>query len=72
MDTVLDVWQHHPGPVVADADALTILAAHTHTTPTAHLGSSRPTVRRRLLSGSDRTAVEANRFEAARDSPRPA
>ena len=67
VDTVLDVWQHHPGPVVADADALTILAAHAHTRPTAYPRVITPhSAEAARLLGSDRTAVETNRFEAAR------
>ena len=66
-DLVLDVWQNHPGPVVADADALTILSRNDHNTP-AHVPrviTPHSAEAARLL-GTERGTVEESRFESAR------
>ena len=65
--TVIDLWQHYPGPVVADAGALNIMANEPTPRPkgvprvlTPHSAEAA-----RLL-GIARGEVEADRFEAGR------
>jgi NAD(P)H-hydrate epimerase len=62
---VLDLWNDYPGGVVADADAITILASKAHCTPgdrpriiTPHVAEAA-----RLLR-CERAEVEAHRFAA--------
>ena len=62
VDTVL-----HPGPVVADADALTILSRHSHTTPCEYPRVITPhSAEAARLLGCERETVEASRFDTAR------
>lgn len=63
--TVLEIWQQYPGSVVADADALTILASHTHTTPTDRPRVITPhSAEASRLLRCTRAEVEADRFSA--------
>jgi hydroxyethylthiazole kinase-like uncharacterized protein yjeF len=64
-ESVVDVWNDYPRGVVADADALTILAAHPHRTPSGRPRIITPHVAEaaRLLD-CERTEVEAHRFAA--------
>ncbi len=65
-DRVVDLWTNHPGPVVADADALTILAAHKHKTKAMHPRVITPhSAEAARLLHCDRKQVEANRIKAA-------
>jgi len=67
IDAVLNIWQEHPGGVVADADALSILAAHPHKTPKDQPRVMTPhTAEAARLLNTGRAEVEAGRFEAAR------
>ncbi len=67
IDLVCDLWTNHPGAVVADADALTILAQNTLTTPTGQARVITPhTAEAGRLLGLTRAEVEADRFGAAR------
>jgi len=65
VNDVLTLWNDFPGGVVADADALTILAQHTHQTPRdrARIITPHSAEAGRLL-GMPRTDVEADRFAA--------
>jgi len=64
-ERVVDLWNDYPGGVIADADALTVLAAHPHRTPVGKPRVVTPHVAEaaRLLH-CERTEVEAHRFAA--------
>jgi len=65
IDPVLALWNDFPGGVVADADALTILAKHEHQTPTDKARIITPhTAEAGRLLGVSRDSVEADRFAA--------
>ena len=65
IDPVLALWNDYPGGVVADADALTILANHKHRTPTDRARIITPhTAEAGRLLGVSRAEVEADRFAA--------
>jgi len=69
VQTVLSIWNEFPGAVVADADALSVLAAHPHEvhTPTDCVRVITPhTAEAARLLGGDREGIEADRFTAIR------
>jgi hydroxyethylthiazole kinase-like uncharacterized protein yjeF len=64
---VLEIWNTWPGPVVADADALTILANHPHEvhTPSNSVRVITPhSAEAARLLGGDRTSIERDRYTA--------
>ena len=66
VDRVCELWADYDGGVVADADALTILASHSHATPLDKPRIMTPhTAEAGRILGLSRSEVEADRFTAA-------
>jgi len=66
VDLICDLWSNFDGGVIADADALTVLSSHPHTTPTDKPRVITPhTAEAARLLGLSRSEVEADRFAAA-------
>lgn len=64
---ILELWGSHPGPLVADADALAALAASPTPAPAGRARVLTPhSAEAARLLGCSRTEVEADRFGAAR------
>ncbi len=69
VDPVLTIWNEFPGAVVADADALTVMAAHPHDvhTPSDCTRVITPhTAEAARLLGGKRAGIEKDRFTAIR------
>jgi len=69
VQTTLRLWNEFPGAVVADADALTILANHApevHTPSDCARVITPHTAEAARLLGGDRGSIEADRFTAIR------